>query len=224
MVLMHKGNSRTASVMVLGLAALLLLAGCSGGSGPVRETNLGGLFPPVTVTVVHLTDWTVTVTATQQLAEATLYFDNGDAYTSALSGYTAVIHSDLDANLSYLAVRTKGGDYWYFDRGGLWLPKGYTPKFESSLDDDRSASSVWVDGQELAITASDEYNEVKVYYADDSTQVFETSETSGTYNLLISGENVEAIRITLEADSSQHYFAPDGSALPLGTKWYEDAD
>jgi hypothetical protein len=222
MAKMRKGNSQLASFVVLVWAALLL-AGCSGGSGVVRETNLGGLFPPVTASVVHLRDWTVTLVGTQPLAEATLYFANGDAQAAELSGLTAVVRSAIDSELRYVAVRTKGGDYWYFDRGGLWLPRGYVPKFGLGLPG-KAARSVWVGGQELAITASDEYNEVKVYYEDDSTQVFETAATSGTYNLLIAAENVEAIRITLEADDSRHYFGPDGAALPLGTKWYEDSD
>lgn len=213
----HKTILLTLSVLVF------LVSGCGGGASPVRQADLGGLFPPVTVTVTHITDWTVTLAATQPLAEVTLYFDNGDAETYPLSGLFQIVHCNNDGQMNYLKASTKGGDYWYFDNAGTWLPDGYKPKFWSSLAG-KGASTVWVDGNELAITCSDTYSQVKVYYLDDSTQVFDTSEASGTYDLVIPGYNVAAIRITLASDGSRYYYKPDGSELPLGTKWYEDAD
>jgi hypothetical protein len=202
---------------------MFLMAGCGGGASPVRQTDLGGLFPPVTVVITHLTDWTVSLVSSQQLDEVTLYFDNGDSEHFDLTGLVGLVHSANPGEMTYLKTSTKGGDYWYFDRSGQWLPNGYKPKFQSSLGRKR-ASSVWVGGTELGITCSDQYSQVKVYFNDDTYQIFETAESSGTYNLLIASENVAAIRITLSADSSLYFYGADGGPLPQGTKWYEDAD
>jgi hypothetical protein len=210
--------------LVILVIALLTTVGCGGGASLERQADWGGLFPPVTVTVLHVSDWTVSLTGTQQLSEVTLYFDNGDSETYPLSGMLGVVHSDNDGGLTYLRASTKGGDYWYFDNAGLWLPHGYRPKVDSNIGA-RSASSVWVGSQELAITCNDTYTQVKVYYNDDTTQVFDTGATSaGTYDLVIDGANVAAIRIRLSSDDRLYYFAPDGSRLPMGTKWYEDTD
>ena len=217
---------KQAGITILGLMALTLTS-CGGGMSPLgtsRQTDLGLLFPPVIATVTHLNDWTVSLVSTQLLDEVTLYFDNGDAETYDLHGLVQAVHSSNAGDIAYLKASTKGGDYWYFDNTGLWLPHGYDPKFGSSLGGGKTASSVWIGGTEIGITCSDTYTQVKVYFEDDSTQVFDVTESSGTYDLTIPANNVAAIRITLEADGSRYYFKPDGTELPLGTKWYEDAD
>jgi hypothetical protein len=222
MSVFSKASSRRASLVILAIAAAILTS-CGGSASPARQADLGGLFPPLTVTVTHPGDWTVSLASSEPLAEVTLYFDNGDAESYAVSGLAQLVRSDNDGVLSYLRASTKGGDYWYFDSAGLWLPHGYRPKFGSSLGS-RSASTVWVDGRQLAITCSDAYSQVKVYYNDDSSQVFNTDESTGMYNLAISSDNLAAVRITLAGDGSRYYYGPDGGELPAGTKWYEDAD
>jgi hypothetical protein len=224
MVNLATGNSLKASFAVLVVA--LLLTGCGGSASPLRQADLGGISPPIVVTVLHLTDWTVTLASADELDQVTLYFQDGTSEKTDLDGRLDVVHSENDSQMTYLKASTKGGDYWYFDRSGGWLPLGYRPKFGSSLSS-KGASTVWVDGNQLDITCSDAYSEVKVYYADDTTETFDTSagtETSRSFNLLISSVNVDAIRIRLTGDGSLYYYGPDGNALPAGTKWYEDAD
>jgi hypothetical protein len=207
----------------LGFSALFLTS-CGGAASPARQTDLGGLFPPVIVSVSHTDEWTVSFSATQPLEDATFYFDNGGAETHDLSGLIQVVHCENVGQMTYLKASTRGGDYWYFDNAGLWLPYGYKPKFWSRLEKEKSPSSVWVGGNQLGVTCSDTYSQVKVYFEDDSFQTFDTSATSGTYDLYIASENVAAIRIILQGDGSRYYYKADGTELPLGTKWYEDAD
>jgi hypothetical protein len=205
----------------------LMLTSCGGGADPTRQVDLGGGFLPIIATVVHLDGWDVDLVSTDELAEVSLHFKDGSEETFAFEGLTASVHSDNRSQMTYLKASTKGGDYWYFDRSGHWLPNGYIPKLWSSLAGaDRSTSGVWVGGSELSITSSDQYSEVKVFFNDYSSQTFVTNEACGTYDLVIAADNVEAIRITLTSDGNRYYFDAAGEPLATGggTKWYEDAD
>jgi hypothetical protein len=209
--------------------ALGSLTGCGGGAG-TRQADLlpdgDGWLPPVSVVVTHLGSWDVTlVSRGDELASATLYFNNGAAESYELSGLLDEAHSDNPGKLSYLKAETKGGDYWYFDRSGLWLPRGYFPKFQSTvMGKGKTPSGVWVDNNYISVSSSDTYSEVKVGYNDGSMQAFDTSAMGGMYELHLPGENVEAVRITLQADGSKWYFDNAGNELPLESKWYADMD
>jgi hypothetical protein len=220
-----KGKLLQAAIGIA-LITTLLLTGCGGGGGLTRQVDLGGGYVPIVATVTHLNGWDITLVSTEPLAEASLYFADGSSETYPLDGLLGTIHSDNAAQMTYLKASTKGGDYWYFDNAGHWLPHGYLPKFWSSLSPQgRSASSIWVGGNELSIASTDQYSEVKVFFSDQTTQTFNTNEKSGSYNLVIAADNVEAIRITLASDGSPYYFDAAGQPLAAGgAKWYEDAD
>lgn len=213
--------------LVAAVAAALIVTvvtGC-GGSALTKQADAGGGYLPVTVTVVQVAGWDVTLSSSEELQSVVLYFKDGTSASYTLSGYVETVHSNSGSEMTYLKAGTKSGDYWYFDRSGNWLPNGYSPKFWSSLaGPGKSTNAVWIGGTQLQISSSDTYSEVKVGYADGSIDTYVTSATSGSYDLRLSPDNLEAVRITLQSDGSKWYFDAQGNTLPAGSKWYADLD
>jgi len=222
--------SRTFIAVLAAVLTGLLSTSCGGGAGALRQPSLdpdgGGGLPPVAVTVTHVLNTRVTLVSTDELAGVTLYFSNGTSEEFDISGLAASVTSNSSAHMSYLKAQTRGGDYWYFDKAGLWLPNGYDPKVDSSVrgKSAKGTSGVWVGDSYVSVTSSDVYSEVKVGFNDGTTQTFHTSATSGMYELHIPAENVSAVRLTLQADGTKWYFDVDGNPLPADSKWYQDMD
>jgi len=133
---------------------------------------------------------------------------------TSLSGRTGKVTTLAGATVSYMTWTFKyDNSKWYIDRAGMPLPNGYKP----------TVTVAWKN-QSLALTSSDLYDSVVVYYTDYTKDSYSTNTFSGTYKPF-QNHTPDGFRVRLKSDGSKWYFDAAGVPLtPASSKWFSDMD
>jgi hypothetical protein len=155
-----------------------------------------------------------TIASSDAISDVRYMYSNGTTSNST-PGPTGSSATTPKATVSYIVVTLRyDSSKWYFDRSGNALPGGYKPTITVKL----GSSSV-------SVQSSDQFDTVKVHFANGTIQGWSTSSLSGSYSFrLPRGSSVDGVMVRLKSDGSKWYFDNWGVPVLDSSKWYTDID
>jgi hypothetical protein len=160
----------------------------------------------------------ITVTAAiGSLDEGRVFFTNGDNQKFSFKGASGKVSFPAARKWTHAVVQVKDGSKWYFDNAGNLLPEGYKPSIQLSLP------LALAGPQTLAVTSSDLYDKLTVFYSDGSKDNLGADDLHGSYKLN-PRKGIDGFCIRLKSDGSKWYFDNLGIPVLSGAKWFADMD